>query len=758
MPELRIVKDEPSPLALLRDVRDVMTGTGSPQHRLDRLVLLIADRLRSEVCSIYLLQPGQVLELHATAGLNSSAIHATRLAVGQGLVGEIAANATPLNLADAQSHPKFVYRPETGEERFHSFVGVPILTNHQVLGVLVVQSGKARNYTEEQLEVLQTVAMVIAELVVGQSLVDQVALTREKRVSSLSHSFAGQSLCGGLAKAPAVLHRPQIRIKELVTDDPEREEVRLLEAIAALQEGVQKLIQSSDPLSSAHAEILETYQMLAQDRGWKNSIVQAIHTGLTAEAAAKKVMEDLHVRLEQAQNPYVRERISDLEDVTTRLLHHLTGVSYTSAHSRLPEAFILIARSLGPAELLEYGQDRIKGLVLEEGSAASHIAIIAKMMDIPVVAGLRDATDIIQPGDVVVVDGDHGEVFVRPSDDLEAEISELLRLRAQRDAQYQALRGKSALSLDNQRVKIMLNIGLNMNARELAAEDIDGVGLFRTELPYLTASHFPTVESQQLLYAGIIRQSHGKPVVFRTFDIGGDKPVPYIHIPPEENPAMGWRATRIGLDRPMLLRRQFRALLLAASSHTLHVMFPMIATAEEFHATRALLAMEHQRLISAGETPPQAIKLGIMLEVPSMLFELPHLLPYLDFISIGSNDLLQFLYAADRANDQLTRQYGGLRSSVLGMLRHVVAQCAEAGVEVSFCGDMATRPLDAMALLGCGIRSLSVAPRAIGPLKAMISSLDVTALTDYLDFICKIEQGSLYGHLSSYARDHGILI
>ena len=756
MPELRIIKDEPSPLALLRDVRDIMTGTGTAQARLDKLVLLIADRLRSEVCSIYLMQSGQMLELFASAGLNSSAIHATRLAVGQGLVGEIAAGATPLNLADAQAHPKFVYRPETGEERFQSFVGVPILTNHQVLGVLVVQSAAARIYSEDQLEVLQTVAMVIAELVAGQSLVDQVALTREKRVSSLSPSFAGQALCGGLAKAPAVLHRPQIRIKELVTDDPEREEARLLEAIAALQDSVTKLIQSSDPLSSAHAEILETYQMLAQDRGWKNSMVQAIHTGLTAEAAAKKVMEDLHVRLEQAQNPYVRERISDLEDVTTRLLHHLTGVSYTSAHSRLPDAFILVARTLGPAELLEYGQERIKGLVLEEGSAASHIAIIAKMMDIPVVAGIRDATDIVQPGDIVVVDGDHGQTFIRPSDDLEAEISELLRARASRDAAYQALRGSPAVSKDGQRVKLMLNIGLNLNARELSAEDIDGVGLFRTELPYLTASHFPTVESQQLLYAGILRQSHGKPVIFRSFDIGGDKPVPYIHIPPEENPAMGWRATRIGLDRPMLLRRQFRALLLAASGQALHVMFPMIATAEEFHATRAILLREYDRLAETGDMPPSELRIGIMLEVPSMLFELPHILPHLHFISIGSNDLLQFLFAADRANDQLTRQYGGLRASVLGVLRGVVRQCREAGVEVGFCGDMATRPLDAMALLGCGLRSLSVAPRAIGPLKAMISSLDVAAFTDYLEFLCTVETGSLRGHLVSYARDRGI--
>lgn len=756
MPELRIVKDEPSPLALLRDVRDIMTGTGTPQARLDRLVLLIGDRLHSEVCSIYLMQPGQVLELYATAGLNRSAIHATRLNVGQGLVGEIAAEASPLNLADAQNHPKFVYRPETGEERFQSFVGVPILTNHQVLGVLVVQSAQARIYTDDQLEVLQTVAMVIAELVVGQALVDQVALTREKRASSLSQTFGGQALSSGLAKASAVLHRPQIRIKELVTDDPVREEARLVTAINALQESVRKLIQSSDPLSSAHAEILETYEMLAQDKGWKNSMIQAIHTGLTAEAAAKKVMEDLHVRLEQAQNIYVRERIEDLEDITTRLLYHLTGVSITSAHSRLPEAFILVARSLGPAELLEYGQERIKGLVLEEGSAASHIAIIAKMMDIPVVAGIRDATDIVQPGDTVVVDGDHGEVYIRPSDDLDAEITELLHLNAKRDEAFRALRNEPAVSKDGQRIKLMLNIGLNLNARELGAVDIDGVGLFRTELPYLTASSFPTVENQQLLYAGILRQSHGKPVIFRTFDIGGDKPVPYIHIPPEENPAMGWRATRIGLDRPMLLRCQFRALLLAASGQKLHVMFPMIATAEEFYAARDLLMHECQLIEEAGEMPPSAIRIGIMLEVPSMLFELPHILGELQFISIGSNDLLQFLFAADRANEQLTRQYGGLRASVLGLLQTVVRHCEGAGVEVGFCGDMATRPLDAMALLGCGIRSLSVAPRAIGPLKMMISSLDVTALTDYLDFLCKIESGSLRGHLTAWARDHSV--
>jgi phosphotransferase system enzyme I (PtsP) len=757
MPELKAVSpiDDPSPLALLKDVRDVMIAPDAVQSRLDKLVALIAARLDSEVCSIYLMQPGQMLELFATAGLNRNAIHHTRLAIGQGLVGEIASRAKPLNLAEAQNHPKFVYRPETGEEAFHSFVGVPIITHHQVIGVLVVQSETPRIYSEMQVEVLQTVAMVLAELAAGQNLVDQYALAREKRTTSLTHSFKGESVCDGLAKAPAVLHRPHITIRELVSDHPAAEEQRLREAVAAMQRSVDTLIASSGELEDDHADILETYRMFAHDEGWMRQIIHAINSGLTAEAAVKQVVEDLNIKLEQAQNPHVKRRIEDLEDLTTRLLYHLSGTSYTAAHSELPKQFVLFARSLGPAELLEYGQNRVSGLVLEKGSGASHIAIIARMLDIPVVAGVPGAADIVQTGDTVVVDGTNGEVTIRPSEEVEQEVDSYLERIQRQHKMFAAMRHEPSSTLDGTRVDLKLNIGLHIDVQELAAKDVAGIGLFRTELPYLTASTFPTVKEQKRMYRAVLQQAKEKPVIFRTFDMGGDKPVPYLHIPEEDNPAMGWRATRIGLDRPALLRQQFKALLLAAEGRELHLMLPMISTVQEVKAARMLLDLECERI--APKRRPGTIRLGVMLEIPSLIFELDELLKEIDFLSIGSNDLLQFMFARDRANSELGSQ-PALRANVLCLFRDIVKKADAAGVDIGFCGDIASKPLEAMALLGCGLRQLSLPPKAIGPVKAMIRSLCLHEFTKYLEYLCQNNTGDLRGYIQAYANDHNIHI
>ncbi len=760
MPEFKHVrKDALSALALLRSIRDIMSGTLSAQEKLDALVCVIADGMHAEVCSIYLMNPGHILELYASAGLKKESVHVTRLSVGQGLVGEIAATENVVNLADARQHPKFVYKPETGEENFHSFVGVPILASHHVIGVLVVQSKEAYAYTEEQVEVLQTLAMVLAEMTVGQNMVDPQALTQNKEIASYSKPILGQKLCAGLAKAPAVLHRPRIEITQLVAEDTALEEERLNGAVDALRQSVDKLIETtSDMEGNEHTEILETYRMFAYDRGWLNNIAQAIHTGLTAEAAVKKVLEELHVRLMQVKNPYIRQRIEDLEDLSTRLLYHLTGISYTAAHGDLPEEFILVAKSMGPAELLEYAHGKIKGLVLEQGSSASHITIISRMMDIPVVANIQGATEMIIAGDIVVVDGDHGDVFIRPSEELEKEINRHLALRDRQNSEFAEQREQLPITIDGTRISVNLNIGFHFDAREATAPDIDGIGLYRTELPYLMSSSFPDVESQRKIYSEILDKADGKPVIFRTFDIGGDKQVPYLKMPHEENPAMGWRATRIGLDRPLLLRRQLRALLEAAAGKTLYVMFPMIATVQEYDAAVALLDGEMSILESQNLTPPAAIKCGAMLEVPSLIFELPELVRRVHFISIGSNDLFQFLFAADRSNEQVAQKYDPMRPSVLRMLKSITSQCHAAGVEVGFCGDMASRPLEAIALFAAGVRTISIPPAAIGPVKAMIRSLDLGLVSSYIDEVCATQDKPFRQYLQAFAQDHGVMV
>ncbi len=756
VPRLEAVKSV-TPLALLRKVRDVMNTAARPQTRLDKLVRVIAWGLQSQVCSIYLARGGDIFELAASEGLNKEAVHATKLESGEGLVGEVAAMAQPLNLADAQSHEKFAFRPETGEEQFSSFVGVPILYSHKVIGVLVVQSTDAKIYSDEQIEILQTVAMVLAEVAVSNQLVDLNEITGKKDELLLSQYYTGAKLSAGLAKAVAVLHRPRIDIDKLVADDPDAEELRLSRAIVELQASVDALLERSAVANNdTKREIMETYRMFTQDKGWLDNMNEAIRSGLTAEAAVKKVQEQMHARMAKQSSLYIKERIQDLDDLSLRLLYHLAGKTSTAAQTELPEQFILIARSLGPAELLEYDHEKLKGVIVEEGSASSHIAIIARMMDIPMVGGVQEVSSLVQSGDVAIVDGDHGEVYIRPPEDVEQAIDEHIEHRRARDARYAASRDLPAVTRDGHTISLNLNIGLYLDANQLDRPDVDGVGLYRTELPYLASSDIPDVEEQKKIYGEVLRHAKGKRVIFRSFDIGGDKQVPYVKIGAEENPAMGWRATRIGLDRPVILRRQFRGLIRAAAGQELHVMFPFIAEVSEFDATKALFDRELERAKVEGQVLPKAVKVGSMLEIPSLLYQLPALLKRVDFVSIGSNDLLQFLFACDRGSARMSSRYDRLSPVVMNIVSEIVERCTEAEVDVGFCGDMANKPIEAMALLGCGVRCISVPPPAVGPVKAMIRSLNVKELSEYMEYLRSLSDHSIRNQLEQFARDHGV--
>ncbi|MES2985402.1 MAG: phosphoenolpyruvate--protein phosphotransferase [Pseudomonadota bacterium] len=747
-----------SPIKLLRLVRDAMTaGSGTAQSRLDVLVRTIAESLHADVCSIYLARPGDILELYASHGLKQTSVHVTRLRVGEGLVGEVAATGLDLNLAEPQSHPKFAYRPETGEELYHSFIGVPLLHSHKTMGVLVVQSKQARSYTTDLAEILHAVAMVISELVVGAKIVDLFEITGGEHPMLQSQQLSGQTLAGGIAKAPIVLHRPKIEITTLVSESPEEEEMRFHGALLSLQQSVNALIDESGlEEGSAHREILESYRLFSQDRGWIDRIAEAIHTGLTAEAAVRKVQEEMHARLSQITSAYIQERVHDLEDLSERLLYHLQGMEPTAALGVLPDAFILVANGLGPAELLEYDAKRLKGVILAEGSATSHVAIIARMMDIPMVGRVENILNVVSTGDLAVVQGDQGLIYIRPPEDIEAAADSEIAARASQVAAYAATRDLPPVTLDGVRISLNLNLGLFVHAEHLAAPDVDGVGLFRTELPYMASRELPSVGDQQRIYRDSIEKAKGKPVIFRSFDIGGDKQVPYIQIGAEENPAMGWRASRIGLDRPVILRQQLRAMVRAAAGEKLSVMFPFIAEIPEFDAMKALLTKEVARARDEGITPPTELRVGTMLEIPSLLFQLPELMSRVDFVSIGSNDLFQFLFACDRGSARVSGRYDTLNPAVMRVIKNIVACANEYKVALGFCGDMATRPVDAMALIACGIRALSMPPAAIGPVKAMLRSLNVRDLAHYLDYVCTEPLHSIRLPLERFARDHGV--
>ena len=712
------------PRVLLRRLREVMAEPVSAQDRLDKIVVLIAANMVAEVCSVYVLRMDGTLELYATEGLNREAVHQTVMRIDEGLVGLVASQANAINLSDAQSHPAFAYRPETGEEIYHSFLGVPILRAGNTLGVLVVQNRAHRNYSEEEEEALQTTAMVLAEMIASGELSALAPPGAEPAVHPRRH-LAGTPLAEGIALGHAVLHEPRVVIKNFVADDIPGEIKRLDDAIAAMRSDVDVMLERGEIADGGeHRDILETYRMFAHDRGWLQRMREAIRTGLTAEAGVERVQSDTRARMLRATDPYLRERLHDLDDLANRLMRQLMGVDHAPSKEQLPDNAVLVARMMGPAALLDYDRRRLRGLILEEGGSTSHVAIVARALGIPAVGEVDNISGLVESGDPVIVDGITGDVYLRPPPDIEAAYVERVRLRARRQAQYQTLRDKPCVTKDGHDIALHLNAGLLVDLPHIEETGAAGIGLFRTELQFMVAPTFPRIGEQLALYRSVLEIAGDKPVTFRTLDIGGDKVLPYMSAFEEENPAMGWRAIRLGLDRPGLMRSQIRAMLRAASGKALRVMFPMVADVSEFEQGKLMVEHELTYLRRHGHTLPERVDIGVMVEVPSLLFQLDDLLPRVDFLSVGSNDLFQFLYAADRGNSRVAERYDPISAPFVRALRLVARKGREHRKPVTLCGELASKPIGALALVAIGYRSLSLTPSAVGPVKSMLLELD----------------------------------
>ncbi|TCT40230.1 phosphoenolpyruvate--protein phosphotransferase [Martelella mediterranea] len=722
-----------SPRILLKRLRELMAEPLEPQERLDRIVGQIAGNMVAAVCSVYVLRADSVLELYATQGLKRDAVHLASLRMGQGLVGTIAASARPLNLSDAQSHPAFRYLPETGEEIYHSFLGVPILRAGRTLGVLVVQNTDEHSYSEEDVEALQTAAMLLAEMIVSG---DLRKITRPGMELDLTRSvsIAGDAYGEGLALGHAVLHEPRIIVNNLVNEDSDAEIARLREALEKLRASIDDMLQRGDVLAEGeHREVLETYRMFAHDRGWVRRLEEAIQLGLTAEGAVEKVQSDTKARMIRLTDPFMRERMHDLDDLANRLLRQLTGYSADVHGDGFPEDAVIVARAMGAAELLDYPRDSLRGLVLEDGAATSHVIIVARAMGIPVVGQAAGVAAQVENGDGIIVDGDDGEVHVRPLDAVVRAYEEKLRLRARRQEQFRALRSVDPVSSDGVRVNLMMNAGLLVDLPHLDDSGAEGIGLFRTELQFMIASRMPKATEQEAFYRQVLDHAGNRPVTFRTLDIGSDKMVSYFRSQEEENPAMGWRAVRLALDRPYLLRMQLRALMKATAGEALKVMVPMVSEVDEIRQTRALMAKEVQHMRRFGHDVPRKIELGAMLEVPALLYEIDEMMAEVDFVSVGSNDLYQFLMATDRGNARVADRYDTLSKPFLRVLRDIVRAGERNHVPVTLCGEFASRPISAMALFAIGYRTVSMSPTAIGPVKAMLLGLDISAVSSFLN-------------------------
>lgn len=740
---------------LLRRLREVMAASISPQERLDRLVVLIAGNLVAEVCSVYVLREDGSLELYATEGLKREAVHLTTMRAGEGLVGLIAREAEPLALSDAQHHPAFSYRPETGEEIYHSFLGVPILRGGAVMGVLVIQNRASRLYSDDEVESLQTTAMIMAEMIAAGGL---KSLARPGASIGLDRPIhgIGVALADGVGLGHAVLHEPRVAITNLIAEHPAAEIKRLEAAIAHMRASIDELIERGDVAHiGEHRDVLETFRMFAHDQGWLRRMREVVLTGLTAEAAVERVQSDTRAKMLRQTDPYLRDRLHDLDDLANRLLRTLAGKANGVPHEELPENAILIARSMGPAALLDYDRSHLRGLVLEEGGPTSHIAIVARALGIPAVGEIGNATALIQSGDAVIVDGQAGAVQIRPQPDVENAYKDKARLRARKQEQYRKLKSLPSVTKDGVPIVLQINAGLIVDMPNLEATAASGIGLFRTELQFMVAEHMPTTGEQQALYAAVLDQAEDRPVTFRTLDIGGDKVLPYMERIDEENPALGWRAIRIGLDKPRLLRAQVRALLRAGAGRDLKIMLPMIATVDEFQRARTIVRREQAMLEKQGHVPPLGLQLGVMVEVPSLLFELPEIVREADFLSIGTNDLMQFLFAADRENKRVADRFDPLGVGALRALRSIVETAAEANCPVTVCGEMGGKPLETMALIGLGYRGFSMSAASIGPVKAMLRALDAAKLAERLDWMLAAGEGatSLRPQLAAFAAE-----
>ncbi|MDA5192349.1 phosphoenolpyruvate--protein phosphotransferase [Alphaproteobacteria bacterium LMG 31809] len=735
-----------------------MASAVSADKRLDQVVRLIAGNMVSEVCSVYVARGGEVLELFATEGLKKEAIHKTRLRFREGLVGEIAATGAPLNLSNAQSHPKFVYRPETGEEIYHSLLGVPILRGGRVVGVLVVQNRTQRHYSDDEAEALQTVAMVIAELVSSNELVRPDEVTAATLERAATPSFEVMALAEGIAIGRAVFHEPIVEILEHVAQDSGVERDRLVTAFAALHQQIDNLMAAEDMKSGEHREILDVYKMFASDVGWRQRILEAVDSGLTAEAAVERVQVENRARLQSTPDPYLRERLSDLDDLSNRLIRHLMGRADTSASENLPDDFILLARSMGPADLLEYDRSKLRGVILQEGSHTSHVTIVARALGIPLVGQAGGIIERVASGEQLIIDGDEGWIYLSPSAEIIQSYQETLVARTERFARYTALRNEPAVTLDGVEIELYMNAGLAIDLPHLESTGAKGIGLFRTEFQFMVGAQMPRLETQIEHYSEVLDAAGDRPVVFRTLDIGGDKPVAFMVPEDEENPALGWRAIRVALDRPALLRYQLRALIQAATGRAISIMFPMITELAEFKAARAIVDKELERRRKLGLEGPASIRIGTMIEVPALAWHLEPLLKHVDFVSIGSNDLLQFFFAADRGNAKVSGRYDVLSPAALSFLHHIISTCDRHNVPVTFCGELAGKTLEAMALVGLGLRRLSISPAGIGPVKTMVRSLKLAPLEAYLKDLMPLGERSVRSRLMAFAHDHGVIL
>lgn len=729
-------------MPLMQSIQRIMQKNIETEAKLSKTMHELNLFFKSDAAVSYISIDDNYLELFSHDGLKLTD-EITSIRFGDGLVGEIALKEQVLSVTDSNA-------------LLASIIGAPLLQWDKVIGVFLLGYEKPHVFEDAETDALKTIAMFLATVFSTEEIAQYKRKLAKLRGLNVKDRLKGTALNKGYGVGAALVHRRRRAIQDIFAKNV-HEELELLntarsQMIASLDESFNQ----NTPDAGEHIAILETYKMLAEDKGWYKKIAAHINTGLSAEAAVEKTYDEMRERLSGSSDIYLKERLNDLRDVSDRLRSFLSGEN-VKAEQNLKD-FVLVAQSMGPADLMDYDYKKIRALILEDGTATMHVSLVAKALNIPVVANVKGLYKDVKEGELLAVDGVEGFVYVNPPEDIKKSFAERQRKMAGWRNELKEMSSKEAKTRDGKKISLNLNMGLDFDLEYLKLSNCDGIGLYRTEIEFMSAPQLLSTAEQVRIYQKILNQAKDKRVVFRSLDVGSDKLLPYWGDFKEQNPAIGWRSIRITLDRRALLRSQIKAFLKAAAGRTLDVMFPMISSYNEFMEAKNTLLIEYEKQAQNGEKLPSKINVGLMIEVPSVIFELDEILKEADFISVGTNDLAQFIFASDRTNPRLNNRYDVLSAPFLKVMQNIALKAKEYHTLCSVCGEMASVPIETMALIGLGYRSFSCSGSAFASIKKTIRSINANEVADYVQTLLRSNKKTLRPQLHAYALDHGIAI
>jgi phosphotransferase system enzyme I (PtsP) len=706
-------------------------------ERLKTIVGVIADETGAISVDVYIKADDVTFE--HVVGNTDGDFKAVR--AGEGVVGK----------AGADCHISFVKDKKSFQ------LATPIMRWNKSIGVLLLSYKKTHDYNESEIDSLETLCMFVSELLSSEEVSSYIKKVIRSRGIVSKDRLKGTVISSGCGLGNVVVHRRRKAVTKMFSKDKDKELENLTSARQRMNDDLDAKMKQDSLQSADHVEILDAYRMMANDKGWYNRITNHINSGLTAEAAVEQAYTEMWNRLSGATDTYLKERLHDLRDIADRLRLYLSGEDCNADYSKY-EDIIIVATSMGPADLMDYDYKKIRGLIIEECTPTMHVAIVAKALGVPVISGIYGFFKEVKDGAVVGINGKDGAVFVNPEKSIVEKINKQIEEKKREQQQIEKLKNLKTKTKDSEKVNLYLNIGMDFDVEYIKSTNCDGVGLYRTEIPFMSADKMPDIKKQVECYKKLYDAAGNKKIIFRSLDVGSDKLLPYWNSISEENPAIGWRSIRITLDRRAILRKQMRAFIMAASGKELYVMFPMISNLDEFLEARETFMFAYECEKRKGYEMPAKVHLGMMIEVPSVVFQLREILKYCDFISVGTNDLYQFFFACDRGNPRLNGRYDVLSAPFLNMMKKIIKEATAANVMCSVCGEMASNPVEAMALIGLGFRNLSVSSASYGKIKAMIRSLSAKGIEDYLNNILSSSRKTLRPQLKAYADDHAIEI